>query len=294
MKRIGYCFIITCLLIAGCAKNEYEPTNGGNFWLKMGDGSIVSTSDIDYYVGSTHTIYLKKEVPYFKEMGYNHRTMAVYVGNDKIYDCELHSSLSSLIPVGTTVYPSFFGGTDIIRLNFQPSFYPDSKLTDPRSDRRIITALKKDRLYHEGLYCEIQSVSGSNGKLVLNIELSNPDSFDYYYLDPGKMGIGLFHYFTNGPYIWGDPYTKTFTHQETVVEPVPWDSWKKEWLSRIKSGERKKISIIYQHFDKIPAGSYRMSFSFPGLYKVEQKDRKIGSGRIWMDDIRIEKVITIK
>jgi hypothetical protein len=106
------------------------------------------------------------------------------------------------------------------------------------------------------------------------------------------MGIGLFHYFTYGLHFWNNQSYESFTHKETVVHPNPWDSWEKNWLSLIKSGERKKISITYQHFDKIPAGKYKMYFSFPGLNKIPQKDRKLGSGRIWMGDIYTEKDIT--
>ena len=104
----------------------------------------------------------------------------------------------------------------------------------------------------------------------------------------------MFHYFTNGYYIYTHDYSKSFTHKETVVHPEPWDSWKKEWLTLIKSKEHKKISITYQHFDKVPAGKYKICFSFPGLNNLSQKDRKLGSGRIWMGDIYTEKEITIK
>ena len=37
--------------------------------------------------------------------------------------------------------------------------------------------------------------------MIMTCELYNPDTLDYYYLDPDKMGIGLFHYFTNGLYL---------------------------------------------------------------------------------------------
>jgi len=291
MKKTGCILIAVFLLMAGCTLMENFSTIGGDFWLKMGDGSIVSASDIDFYDVSLHTIYLKKEVPYLKKAIYNHGTMSVYVDNTQIYECTFHSLACSHIAAGVSVYNYY---DDIIHIHFQPSFYSDVEITDPRNDRRIIAALKNNRLYHEGLRCEIQSVNYSNGKLTLNLELSNPDTFDYYHLDPDKMGIGLFHYFTNGPYIWNNPYTNTYTHQETVIQPVPWDSWDKKWLSLIKSGAQKNISITYQRFDKIPAGKYRMSFTFPGFYRLSKEERHLGSGRIWMGSIYKENEITIK
>ena len=201
----------------------------------------------------------------------------------------------SSLPQGPFVYCSpYLHSDDIIRINFMQFIDSNGnpEFTDPRSDYRIIAALKKNHLYHEGLRCEIQSVKVSNGQLVLQIELSNQDTFDYYYLDPDKMGIGLFHYFTNGFYLLNDQYTQSFTHHETVVHPEPWDSWKKEWLSLIKSGERKMISITYHHSDHIPAGKYKMYFSFPGLNRVSKEDRKFGNSRIWMGSIDTEKSIT--
>ena len=293
MNKTGCILIAISLLIAGCSKTENTSPFG--FWLKMGDNSIVTVSDIDFYDISTHMIYLKKEVPYLKNLSQG-GSMSVNVNDDEIYTCSFHSLLLSSLPEGEYIScnPSFYPD-DIISISFMQFIDSNGKpqFTDHRSDKRIIAALKKYRLYHEGLRCEIQSANISNGKIVLNIELSNPDTFDYYFLDPDKMGIGLFHYFTNGLYFWNDSYTKTFTHQETVIHPVPWDSWDKGWLSQIRSGERKNISITYQHFDIIPAGNYKMFFCFPDIFWISKKDRMLKDGRIWMGSICVEKDITI-
>ena len=301
MKKV-FCrlVIVTCVIgtftLTGCDKSEVEFTDG--FWLKMGDNSIVSTSNIDFYDVSTHMIYLKKDLPYFEKIKKNYGgTMSVYVDGDEIYKCAFHSSYLSSLPNGEyiscnpTFYPEY-----IIRINFLQiiDLNGNPQFTDHRSDERIIAALKKNQLYHEGLCCEIQSFNYLEGKLVLNIVLSNSDTFDYYYLDPDKMGFELFHYFTNGATFWSIQHTQSYTHQETVIHPEPWDSWNNEWLSLIKSGERKDISIIYDHFDMMPAGNYRMYFEFPGLnYGISQKDLILKDGRIWMGSIGIEKDVTI-
>ena len=294
MKKTGFLLFAVLLLIAGCTLMVDKSPNGGDFWLKMGDGTNVSASDIDYY-DARHIIFLKNDIPCLGK-AFGDESMSVYVSEVEIYKCTFHSLLSSSLPTGAFIYcdPSFYAN-DIIYINFMQMLDLNGKpqFPDPRSDKRIIAALKNKGLYHEGLRCEIQSVNYSNGKLVLSVELSNPDSFDYYYLDPDKMGFGLFHYFTNGPCFWNNSYTESFTHHETVIHPEPWNLWESEWLSLIKSGERKNISITYQHFDNIPAGNYKMYFSFPGLNKLSKKERELGTGRIWIGDICVWKDITI-
>jgi hypothetical protein len=297
MKKTGCILTAISLLIAGCLKTENTEPIGGDFWLKMGDNSIVAAADIDFYDISTHMIYLKSDAQYLKNgAGSIGSLMSVNVDDEEIYKCAFHSIYSSSLPNGPFICWNLpFFSDDIISINFMQILDSNGKpqFTDHRSDERIIAALKNNRLYHEGLRCEFQSVDYSNGKLSLDIELSNPDTFDYYYLDPDKMGIGLFHYFTNGPYFRDKSNSDAYTHKETVISPVPWDSWEKSWLSLIKSGERKKITINYNHFDNIPSGNYKMNFYFPGLNRLPQKDRKLGSGRIWMGSICIEKDITI-
>ena len=298
MKRLVLMIIpalICGVLFTSCDSDETESKFTNGLWLKMGDNAIVSTSDIDFYDVSTHMIYLKKELPYLKNV-YSGGKMSVYVDHSKIYECSFHSLHSSSLPQGAFIMvPPIFYSEDIIRISFMQIIDLNGKpqFTDPRSDKQIIAALKNNHLYHEGLHCEIQSVNYLSGKLILNIELSNPDTFDYYYLDPDKMGIGLFHYFTNGPTFLDDQYQR-YNHKETVVHPESFKSWEKEWLTLIKSGERKNISITYNHFDEIPTGTYRVNFAFPGLSWVSQKDRIFGNGRIWMGSISIEKDVTFQ
>lgn len=300
MRKSFYEFVIITLVIgiftiAGCGNNDDELEFTGGLWLKMGDSSIVSTSDIYFYDVSAHIIYLKKELPYFEKVDHG-GLMSVYVGDTEIYKCPFHPWYSSYMPQGAIVFGPPFNNEDIIRIGFVQFLNKNHEptITDPRNDKRIIAALKKYRQYHDGLHCEVKSFNYSMGKFVLTIELYNPDTFDYYYLDPNKMGIGLFHYFTNGPTFWNNSYSKSYTHQETITHPNPWNLWKKEWLTLIKSGERKNISITYNHFDTMPAGKYKMYFEFPGLnYGVSQKDLILVDGRIWMGSIGIEKEIII-
>ena len=299
MRKIYSFFIVICLFVAGCEKDGREKDDlnvKDGFWLKMGDNSIVYTSDIDFYDMSTHIIYLKKKIPYLKR-GTEQGVMSMYVDDVEIYKCGFHPQYLSYLPKGTYISSPLPKEEDIIRIRFLQMWDSNHEptVTDPRSDERIIAALKKNNQYHEGLHCELQSVHISNGEAILDIALSNPDTFDYYYLDPDKMGIGLFHYFTNGLYIYTKSFDKSYTHRETVTHPEPWDLWKKEWLTLIKSGERKNISIAYPHFDDVPAGNYMISFEFPGLnYGITPKDLILKDGRIWMGSIYTEKEIVVE
>jgi hypothetical protein len=300
-KPVVLAFVIGIFTLTGCGKgeefnNDCEAGFTDGLWLKMGDNSIVPTSDIDYYDVSTHIKKKKKKVPYLEKVGFDYGMMTVYVGKNEIYKCPFHPSYSSYMPQGVIISSPPFNKEDIIRIGFIQFLGENQKpmVTDPRDDKRIIAALKKYRQYHEGLHCKIQSIQVSNGKVVLNFELSNPDTFDYYYLDPNKMGFGLFHYFTNGPTFLDDPPTKYYTHKETIIHHDPWNSWKKEWLTLIKSGESKNISITYNQFDVMPAGKYRMYFEFPGLTNgISQKDLTLENGRIWLGSIGVNKDVTV-
>jgi len=287
-------FATSIFALGGCGFDELLFNEG--LWLKMDDKSVVHTSDIDFYDVSSHMIYLKHELSFLDKV--NHGDLiSMYVGNHKIYDCSFHSMYSSSLPTGAFIYtnPLFYpedilsiGFIQILNENLEPT------KTDPRNDERIIRALKKHGQYHEGLNCNLLSYTYSEGKLVFKISLSNPDTFDYYYLDPDKMGFGLFHYFTNGPTFWGVKEQKSYTHQGTITQPEPWNSWKKEWLSLIKSGEHKNITITYDQFEIMPAGQYRMNFAFPSLhYGITKQDRVLKDGRIWMGSSCIEEMVTI-
>ena len=122
--------------------NDKGFTDG--LWLEMGDKSIVPTSDIDYYKVSQHTIYLKKKVPYLKNV---HGTVSVCVGNDVIYECSIHSGICSHIPMGQPYIFDMTFNEEKISILFNT--YDEQQVADPRSDARIIAALKKYGQYRE-------------------------------------------------------------------------------------------------------------------------------------------------
>ena len=347
MKKISFIFLIAALFFIGCdddglysdndnklssdIDNELSSdTNSdindgfssdimpGGVWMKMGDGMVVGTSDIDYYVASTHTFFLKSELPYLEKDDPG-RSFSVFVDEKEIYNCVFHSMLSSSIPSGNYIYYSpYFYPKNILSIAFSSFSYGETNvISDLRNDPRIIEALKKYNQYHEGMYFEIQSVTkskadvtmtdglnnsdttGLSGKIkwkwIMTGELYNPDTFDYYYLDPDKMAFGLFHYFTNGLSLYSYNLKKTYSSNVAPTQPDPWNAWDMKWLSLIKSGERKKISLTYYDFDEVQSGNYKAFFSFPRLSsQLKQTDIQQADGQIWVGELFVTKDIIVE
>ena len=295
MKKISFLLLIATLFFTGCDDDDfYSDVKPGGVWMKMGDGMVVGTSDIDCYYASTSTFFLKKDLPYLKKADYG-GSFSVFVDNTEIYNCTIKSIVSSSFPEGIFLMNAPFYQTYIMPIGFS-SFLSDKKnvIPDLRNDPRIINALKKYGQFREGLKFEIQSVKKSNGNMIFTGELYNPDTFDYYYLDPDKMGMGLFHYFTNGLSLYDMNFT-SYTNREIFIEPDPWDSWDKKWMSLLKRGERKKISLSYNNFEEVPPGNYHAYFSFPGLsYTTEKKEIRQADGRIWLGNISVAKEFIIE
>jgi len=92
-----------------------------------------------------------------------------------------------------------------------------------------------------------------------------------------------------------DSQEYTFMQRGGSIQPVPWNSWDKGWLSLIKTGEKTNISIVYDQFDAIPSGLYHASFQYPGLtYQVKKSDIQQADGRIWLGEMTLTKDITIQ
>jgi hypothetical protein len=114
-------------------------------------------------------------------------------------------------------------------------------------------------------------------------------------IDPDKTGPNLFHYFTNGLYIYDLAHNEIFSSTILHQAPVPWNSWKSEWLSELKSGDSRQFTIIYTINKPIIPGEYDTTFDFPGLaYQVSKDQLYQGNSRIWLGDIHHNKRRTIQ
>ena len=285
------------VLLTGCEKdeNDFCKNLADGFCIVSNDKVVLKHTDIEYYDYSTHLIYLKDNKSFaedFEGIG----NFTVYADKHKIYSGQTFTLYSSIMPSGAVIRTQpYFYSDNILSIDFVLRLDSlGNLLPDPREDKRIINALKKYNQFHAGLSCEIKSLSYlSSDNVKLELVLKNNDPFNYYYIDPEKTGTGLFHYFTTGLLITGTH--KIYTHKTATISAVPWNGWKKDWLSVIRGKESKVITITYDNFDNVPRGQYKAIFEFPGLsFQVEKKDIEQDNGQIWLGKLNVRKDITIK
>lgn len=304
MQKIHYLLVLGVLSMA-CERNDPDPeesifsnqlTNG--FCISIGDSILINHHDIDYYDYSTHFIYLKKSHPIFTDpvdWELANQAFTTYAFKEEIYTGIIFPAWASSIPSGPFIqWPSFYPGY-IVPIDFMSppgNLRPDT-LTDPRSDQRIVDVLQEYGQYHKGISLELGSVQVDDpGKVTFTYTLHNEDSYDYFVLSPEKMGTGLFHYFTNGLYLFNQE-TGWLQHQVDVEAPEPWDSWETVWLDRLNHNSSRTYEIEYDEFDQIPPGTYSLHFRFPGLSHVALEDRNMNGALVWMGELTISTEILI-
>lgn len=279
--------IIILILTLGCEKydNNFDIDINDGFSLIINDSIIYNSNSIDFYDFSSHLIYLKSGNNFTYSI---YGTFSILVDNEEVYTGQVCPTYSSCLPYGAFVQsvPNFYNDY-IIPIGFNQTIDTlGNIIDDPRNDSRIIEALKKYNQYKEGLSSEILSVQKQiDNKIKIIIQLTNLGSDKLLYLDPDKMGLGLFHYFTNGLII-KDSQNNSYSHRVIFEIPEPWDSWKVDWLSVINENETKTVSLIYNDFDIMPSGEYTASFSYPGLtYQIKKEELQQNSGRIWLGQL---------
>jgi hypothetical protein len=170
----------------------------------------------------------------------------------------------------------------------------DNKPKDPRNDPRFISALKDHNLLHSGLSVSINSINMVGTQLTFKFTVTNQDESDLLILDLEKTGPNLFHYFTNGLSIRKLTYEEVFSSQIAPQTPSPWNSWKTDWLSELKSGDTRHFTINYTINSPLNPGEYNALFEFPGLTYGVTKDQLFqDNNRIWIGDIFVTKKIII-
>jgi hypothetical protein len=257
---------------------------------------VLNHFDIEYYDYGAHLVYLKS--PYsFEEDIEKRGVSAVYAGGEEIYALSFHPAYLSSMPQGPfiwtdpTFYPDFIVAIDWMWTYRQMA----DGIPDPRKDPRIVEALKKYGQFREGLHGEIVSIDFSSPEdVVVELELTNRDAGNYYYLDPGKMGMGLFHYFTNGLIMWDSATSRPVTHEMETIQPDPWDSFDMEWMSLLEGGSSVTLTIAYDQFEAVQQGSYDAFFTFPGMHNhVDRDDLEQVDGRLWLGEIEMSSKVVI-
>jgi len=219
----------------------------------------------------------------------------VYASRELVYSGIIFPAWASSIPSGPFImWPSFYPGY-VIPIDFYPPVYttqPDT-IEDPREDQRIVEALEKYGQLHHGLSISIEDITiSSSHEVSFSYTITNQDGFNYYILSPEKMGTGLFHYYTNGLYMFNQE-TGWLMHQEEVVTPDPWDSWDRSWMELLSPHASKTYLIEYNNFDEVPPGSYDAYFRFPGLTHVDLDEIEDTQGRIWLGELEVSEKLTV-
>lgn len=259
-----------------------------NVFFVTGSGIKAKFDDIHMYDSSTHILYFKKSYPEFKNV--LEGPFAFLDKGDTIYSGKFHPGYSSSMPIGPIILspPSLYGNY-ALRIEF---WFGNE--ADPRNCERIIEIMKSHDILHSGITGEINSIDINEGTLNFDFTLTNKDQSDLLILDINKTGINLYHYFTNGLYIYDSENNIVFENSIEVQIPDPWDNYTTDWLTQLKSGESASFSINYNAETVLNPGQYKLLFEFPGLSYQVEKDHLIQNGnRIWLGDITIRKYISI-
>lgn len=285
--------LMAFLLLAGCEMSE-NPDHVGELEI-IKDGQVVlDLSDIEYYDFSSHVIYLNENNRLDGDFD-KLQDAAVTIDGENIYSLRIHELHSSTFYPGPHIYRMMdMFGDFAFRVRF--GFMDDGESgtpNDPRTDARIRNVLKKHGKLREGLSLEILSVSKTGADIKATLRLKNMDPVSYYHLDPGKMGKGLFHYFTNG-LTYLNPDIPEYVYDKTAAEkPEPWNYWTRDWLSEIQGNESKVLEFTYS-LGAVPQGQdlkFFFDFPSPELSITNRSDLELQSGRVWLGSVGDTKVL---
>ncbi len=311
MRILKLPLLLTIIFILGCGKEHISDNLDDGINIVLNDEIIINHKDFDYYDYSSHLLYFKSDNPfaeYLNDIG----DFDVYANGTKIYGGKIiPENRSDFIYMGPTIQPDNDYDDYILPVITYPTVHLNGDVsTDPREDIKIVDALKRYNQFHSGLTCDIKSINSFSNKVALELSIRNDDSFNYYYLDPEKMGVNLFHFYAGSPIIldtlsviggsnFGYGYNPTGSNgyfaDIDIESPLYWNYWDIEWLSLIKSGETKSFILNYNIIKEISPGTYIAYFKFPGLnIQLSKEEIELEDGRIWQGNVAILKKVTIE
>ena len=301
MRRAIALLFLLLFVLAGCETEKdpvYEPLDPSlhltdGFCLLSRNRVVLNHYDIDYYDYSAHLIYLKEPLDFEEEFAVP-GIASVYADSTRIYDLSLFSAVASYIVYGPLImvpqwmYPDYTVNIQ----HFWNAMQVAKEGNNPCKDPRIVEALKKYGQFRHGLQCEIHSIRVQEGEgLILELELRNEDPISYYYWDPAKLGIGCYHYVTNGLFLI-DEYGE---HYRNHVEHLSWDLADQDRMSLLESDSSVILTLNYEDFDELPPGSYDAYFEFPAQhYNISREDLDLEDGRIWLGELDLYATVEIQ
>ena len=286
MKNLLLIILIFAIGLTSC--EEFNSDKDQDFLFKIGDDLEYSYADIRLYDSSTHILYFTTNHPEFENC--NQCSFSFYVDGDIIYQGSFWPSFLCSLPSGVIVSTCpFFYPAYTLRFEYYGGDEPDS-----RNDSRIISVLKENGYLHSGISISINSMEIDGSQLNFSFTVTNMDESDLLILDINKMGPNLFHYFTNGLVIFDLNNTVVFTSNIEHQAPSPWNTWKIDWLSKLKSGQSEQFTIDDTLDAPLNPGNYNAFFEFPGLgFQVDINELFQDDARIWLGDVRVTEKLTI-
>lgn len=277
---------LPCFLAMFCfwACEMTEDPNGEETFEFVKDGKVVlDLSDIEYYDFSAHVIYLNESNPLGGDVSKLDGAV-VKVDGEEIYSLRIQDPLSSTIFPGAQVNRSMdVYGDFAFRIGFVDW---EGTIPDPRADTRIKNVLEREGKLREGLSVEIVSIEKNGTEVNTTLRLKNLDPVSYYHLDPDKMGVGLFHYFTNG-LTYYNPATGYIQDTSIGESPDPWNYWTNDWLAEIGGMETKEWVFTYE-LGAVPQGQeldFFFDFPAPNLAITTRAALDIDGSRVWLGAI---------
>lgn len=282
MKKSLLFGILVLLILTSCEKLDNE------VFFQIGSKDEYKFRDIELYDTSTHIIYFKKVHDEFKDILAN--TFAFLNDGEIIYKGSFVPGYSSSIPNSPFIMsPPMYGNYALKIENWR------SDIPDIRNDPQMISILNQHNLLHSGLAISSSSIEIKGTQLIFKFTITNQDQSNLMIIDPDKTGPNLFHYFTNGLIIYDLDRNEIFKSKIQHQAPDPWNSWKIDWLSELKSGDSRQFTINYTTNNPLNPGEYNTTFEFPGLaYQVTNDQLNQGNSRIWLGAININKRRTIQ
>lgn len=280
--------VLLILSIPACEKDPgithtYIPVRPGPEVFFVTSGRLAfQFSEFDFYDSSTCIFYFKTVHEEFED--YERGTFSFLDNGDTIYTGSFWPPYMSSIPFGPFIStPLSFYGKFAFRI--ENWWYEGSP--DPRNCPEMIEVLEERYLLHSGIALSLDTIEINGNTLDYSFTITNADVTSLLILDPNKMGARLFHYFTNGLYLYDMENRQVFTSGILHEAPDPWNSWKTEWLSELQPG----VSMTFTINDTIDApldpGEYRAIFEFPGLsYQIPIDQLYQGDARIWLGDVQ--------
>lgn len=295
MKKylFGSFILIVCLLLLSCEVNnsdpEPEPVKDSipvikpdpEYFFKIGKKLYYRYSDIELYDSSTHIIYFKTNHPEFDKNSQSY--FSVIVKSDTVYNGDFWPMFRSDNPkrVIIATYP-FWLPNYALWIENNHNIKPDLRNTPS-----IIEALKDHNLLHPGLLIEIKNLEVTSTQVTFSFSVTNKDQSALWIMDPDKMGIRLFHYYTNGLIFKKLNDGSSFTIRVPSESPSDNKIWKIEWLTKLNSGDTKTFNFIYPLSSPIAPGEYTITFVYPGFLFQISKDQLIqDNARIWLGKAR--------